>query len=59
MDDASSEFRHVNLVKFEELVASLNLTMKNDIGLFYTNWSRAGAIFLMSPRWAKPVNKET
>ena len=48
--EASLEFRHADPVKFGEFVASLGFTLKKGVGLPCTNWSRVGAVLLMSPR---------
>ena len=51
MSEASLEFRHVDPVKFGELVVSLRVeSMKKGVGLPCTNWSGAGVAPLMSPR---------
>ena len=50
MVEASLEFKHVDLVKFGEFVASLGLTMKKGVGLPCTNWSGVGVVLQMSPR---------
>ena len=50
MDDASSEFRHADLVNFRELVARLGLDYKERCWpTLCTNCSGAGATLLMSP----------
>ena len=54
MGETSLEFRHTNLVKFRELVASMrlvwDLTMNKDVGLPCTNWFKVEFALLMSPK---------